>query len=94
MCIRAIDYCPPVDITFGDFLRGVVTADLDYRPGDKSGFRIVFIESFREWGIYPRGVSSMGLDALGVAWRRRRCCGRCHERGQAGRMTRRTSGHT
>lgn len=64
MCIRAIDYCPPVDISFGDFLRGVVTADVDYAPEDKAGFRIVFIESFREWGIYPRGVTSMGLDAL------------------------------
>jgi hypothetical protein len=64
MCIRAIDYCPPVDITFGDFLRGLVTADLDYAPGDGAGVRIVFIESFREWGIYPRGVTSMGLDAL------------------------------
>ena len=21
MCIRALDYCPPVDITFGEFLR-------------------------------------------------------------------------
>jgi hypothetical protein len=66
MCIRAIDYCPPVNITFGDFLRGIITADLDADPSDQSGFRIVFIESFREWGIYPRGVNSMGLDAL--AW--------------------------
>ena len=66
MCIRAIDYCPPVDITFGGFLRGIITADLDFAPEDRSSFRIVFIESFREWGIYPRGVSSMGVDAL--AW--------------------------
>jgi hypothetical protein len=66
MCIRAIDYCPPVDITFGDFLRGVITADLDFSPEEKESFRIVFIESFREWGIYPRGISSMGVDAL--AW--------------------------
>ncbi len=66
MCIRAIDYCPPVDVTFGDFLRGVITADLDYNPEDSSNFRIVFIESFREWGIHPRGVTSMGLEAL--AW--------------------------
>jgi len=66
MCIRAIDYCPPVDITFGDFLRAIITADLDFAPEDKSGFRIVFLESFREWGIHPRGVSSMGIDAL--AW--------------------------
>ena len=66
MCIRAIDYCPPVDITFGDFLRGLITADLDYAPDDKSGFRVVFIESFREWGIYPDSVRSLGIDAL--AW--------------------------
>lgn len=66
MCIRAIDYCPPVDITFGAFLRGIITADLDLSPGEKESFRIVFVESFREWGIYPRGVSSMGVDAL--AW--------------------------
>jgi hypothetical protein len=64
MCIRAIDYCPPVDITFGDFLRAVVTADLDLAPEEKSGFRVVFIQSFREWGIYPRGVTSLGLDSL------------------------------
>ncbi len=64
MCIRAIDYCPPVDITFGDFLRGIVTADLDYAPGDEGGFRLVFTQSFREWGIHPRGVTSMGPDAL------------------------------
>ena len=37
MCIRAIDYCPPVDITFGDFLRGVITADLDVAPEDEGG---------------------------------------------------------
>lgn len=66
MCIRAIDYCPPVDITFGDFLRAIITADLGYAPDDKESFRIVFVESFREWGIYPRGIASMGVDAL--AW--------------------------
>jgi hypothetical protein len=64
MCIRAIDYCPPVDITFGDFLRGVITADLDYVPEDTAGYRTVFIQSFREWGIHPRSVTSMGIDAL------------------------------
>jgi len=67
MCIRGIDYCPPVDITFGDFLRAVITADLDYSPDDEGSFRIAFIQSFREWGIYPRGVKSLGVDAL--AWK-------------------------
>ena len=64
MCIRALDYCPPVDITFGDFLRGAVTADAEFAPEDPDGFRIALVESFREWGIYPRGVRSMGEDAL------------------------------
>ncbi len=66
MCIRAIDYCPPVDVTFGDFLRGIVTADLDFSAADGDSYRIVFVESFREWGIHPRGVTSMGPDSL--AW--------------------------
>lgn len=66
MCIRAIDYCPPVDITFGDFLRGIITADLDVAPEDEGGYRLVFIQAFREWGIHPDGVLGSGVDAL--AW--------------------------
>ena len=64
MCIRAIDYCPPVDIRFGDYLRAIVTADTDYAPEDTDGYRLVFVQSFREWGIHPRDVCSVGLDAL------------------------------
>ena len=36
MCIRAIDYLPPVDVTFGDFLRALITADADFFPDDPS----------------------------------------------------------
>ena len=32
ICARAIDYCPPVDIEFGDFLRAIVTAHADFYP--------------------------------------------------------------
>jgi hypothetical protein len=64
MCIRAIDYCPPVGITFGDYLRAVVTADNDLNPDDVLGYRLAFIESFRQWGIHPAGMRSMSLDAL------------------------------
>ena len=34
MCIRALDYCPPVDITFGEYLRALITADFDLVPDD------------------------------------------------------------
>jgi hypothetical protein len=34
MSIRAIDYCPPVGITLGDYLRAIVTADHDLNPDD------------------------------------------------------------
>jgi hypothetical protein len=64
MCIRAIDYCPPVGITFGDYLRGIITADYDLNPEDELGYRLAFVESFRQWGIYPRGMRSMSIESL------------------------------
>ncbi|WP_157179957.1 hypothetical protein [Rhizobium sp. CCGE 510] len=64
MCIRAIDYCPPVGITFGDYLRALVTADTDLNPEDPLGYRLAFVESFRAWGIHPRGIRSMSVESL------------------------------
>lgn len=64
MSIRAIDYCPPVGITFGAYLRAIVTADHDMNPVDRDNWRLAFIESFREWGIYPRGAGAMAEDSL------------------------------
>jgi hypothetical protein len=66
MCIRAIDYCPPVDITFGDYLRAIVTADHDLNPDDDLGYRVAIVESFRQWGINPRDVRS--VSAQGLLW--------------------------
>ena len=64
MCIRALDYCPPVNITFGDYLRAIVTAHANLDPEDTLGYRVAMIESFRQWGIYPRGIRSMSPGAL------------------------------
>jgi hypothetical protein len=63
-CIRAIDYCPPVDLTFGDFLRAAITVDYDLFPDDALGYRVALIESFRERGIYPGDVRTMSEDTL------------------------------
>lgn len=64
MCIRALDYCPPVDITFGDYLRALITADLDMVPDDRYGYRIAIVEAFRSWGIYPLDVRSLSVESL------------------------------
>jgi glycerophosphoryl diester phosphodiesterase len=67
MCIRALDYCPPVDITFGDFLQAVITADHDTVPDDNLHYRTAFVESFRKWGIYPIGLPTLSIETL--LWR-------------------------
>jgi hypothetical protein len=64
MCIRAFDYLPPTDVTFGDFLRALVTADYELAPSDEIGLRAAMIEAFRARGIYARGVASLAEDAL------------------------------
>lgn len=64
MCIRALDYCPPVDITFGDFLRAVITADSDLVVEDRKNYRLYFIDAFRRRGIYPKGIKVLSVDSL------------------------------
>jgi hypothetical protein len=65
-CIAALDYLPPVDISFGDYLRALITADSDIHPSDALVRRAI-IEGFRRRGIYPRDVRSMSID--GLTWK-------------------------
>lgn len=67
MCIRALDYCPPVDITFGDYLRAIITADLDLVPDDTRHYRLAFIDAFRKRGIYPIGIKHLSVESLSFA---------------------------
>jgi len=64
ICARALDYCPPVDITFGDFLRAVLTADLDLRPEDPDGVRDALMEAFRLRGIVADDAVSFSEESL------------------------------
>jgi len=64
MCIRSFQYLPPVDVTFSDFLRSIVTADRDLYPLDDAGLRGALVEGFRKRGIYPSMVSSLADEAL------------------------------
>lgn len=64
MCIRALDYLPPVDVRFGEFLRAIITADTDLIPNDTYRYRIAVIEAFRRRGILPEGTLSLAPDSL------------------------------
>lgn len=64
MCIRAIDYCPPVDITFGEYLRALITADRDLIPDDEWAYREALVDAFRKRRIFPQSVAALTEDAL------------------------------
>ena len=66
ICIRALDYCPAVDITFGEYLRAIITADRDLVPDDPLNYRVAFMEAFRRRGLLPRGVRTVSEESL--AW--------------------------
>jgi hypothetical protein len=64
MCLRGLDYLPPSDVTFADFLQAVVTADRELFPSDNEGLRAALIESCRRRGIFPVGVVSLADAAV------------------------------
>ncbi|CDX20242.1 conserved hypothetical protein [Mesorhizobium plurifarium] len=64
ICVRALDYCPPVDITFGDYLRAILTAHLDFEPVDRDGARDALMEAFRLRGIYPEAAFGFSEESL------------------------------
>ncbi len=54
IAIRAIDYSPPVDINFPDFLSALITADKELYPDDgRYHFRRILLESFASYGVKP-----------------------------------------
>jgi hypothetical protein len=58
MLIRALDYMPPIDITFGDFLSAAITADSEACPDDrKYNYRRMLRESFLDYGIKPASTN-------------------------------------
>jgi hypothetical protein len=67
MCIRALDYCPPIDLRLGEYLRAMITADRDLIPDDKWNYRETMIRAFAQRRIYPADVSNLSEDAL--VWR-------------------------
>lgn len=54
MSIRALDYCPPLDLEFGDYLAALLTVDAEVAPDDRRyRYRDTVIRVFRSFGIDP-----------------------------------------
>jgi hypothetical protein len=64
MCIRALDYCPPVDINYGYYLRALITSDFDLVDDDDLEYRIAMIEAFQKRGIYPENLKNISVESL------------------------------
>jgi hypothetical protein len=60
-CIRAIDYCPPTDIEFGDFASALLTVDSELNPNDaKYELRDSLLSAFAAYGITPTSRGGRG----------------------------------
>lgn len=65
MAIRAIDYCPPLEFEFEDFVEALITSDQEAAPTDAHGYRPTLIESFKAFDIESQGCVT-DLAALGT----------------------------
>jgi hypothetical protein len=61
MLIRAIDYCPPVEFEFVDFLDAVLASDKEVAPDDELEYRRRLTEAFAPFGIEPQEVEGRHL---------------------------------
>jgi hypothetical protein len=64
MCWRALDYCPPHNITLGDVLRACITADYEYTREDRWALRDAMMQAFRLRGIKASTASFYSEDTL------------------------------
>jgi hypothetical protein len=64
LIIRAVDYCPPVDLRFGDYLRALITADTELVPDDPHDYRGALVRAFRRRGVEIDHVLDMSTQSL------------------------------
>lgn len=51
--LRALDYCPPVDLRYDEYARALLRADEVAYPIDSSGVRAALQKSFKKRGLLP-----------------------------------------
>lgn len=61
IAIRGLDYMPPTDIRFSDYLSAILTCDRETVPDDsKYGYREILRQSFAAYGIKPSPKTEEG----------------------------------
>lgn len=59
MAIRALDYSPPTDLQFSDYLSALITGDKELVPDDsKYQYRNLLLNSFAGYGVEPASIDS------------------------------------
>jgi hypothetical protein len=66
MCVRAIDYLPPVEFEFPDFLAALLVSDAEMVPDDKHGYREAVRGAFARWGIRAADTCIADLSQSGL----------------------------
>jgi hypothetical protein len=64
MVVRAFDFLPVIDVTFGDVVRAIITSDRALFPDDALRLRATLVEALRRRGIRPSEVTSLADEAL------------------------------
>jgi hypothetical protein len=64
LCVRSLDYLAPVDVTFGDLLRAVLTSQIDFDPSDADGIGDAWMQAFRRRNLLPQDASYFSLGSL------------------------------
>lgn len=76
IAIRALDYCPPVEISFPDYLTALLTIDREVVPDDHYGYRAALLRNFESYGI--SGAAEAGDDGTWAFWDKPVVTGRTH----------------
>jgi hypothetical protein len=79
MVMRAIDYTPPLEFEYDDFVEAILVSDAEAAPDDAHHYRDRLRASFAEFGMAPRGrvveigrVARLAYDSINASELRQR----------------------
>ncbi len=64
MVIRAVDYCPPLEFEYEDFLESILRSDAEVSPDDDHGYRPSVADAFGSYDIHRPLGSLVDLSKL------------------------------